>query len=151
MIFEQTLAAIEAEVRGFGSYTDIRKSKDVEVHRLMLSKKLDNAKLQVATFNSREMLFEHELTDYSQFDIIMEQWSPFNLLWKTTYLWLTSYDTWMNGPFDEVNGMKVEELGKSIQKRNTKRNTKRNKSVIKVIRKSLYYIKAQNTKKNSKI
>jgi hypothetical protein len=115
VIFEQTLAAIEAEVRGFGSYTDIRTSKDVEVHRLMLSKKLDNAKLQVATFNSREMLFEHELTDYSQFDIIMEQWSPFNLLWKTTYLWLTSYDTWMNGPFDEVNGMKVEELGKSIQ------------------------------------
>ena len=47
VIFEQTLAAIEAEVRGFGSYTDIRTSKDVEVHRLMLSKKLDNAKLQV--------------------------------------------------------------------------------------------------------
>ena len=120
VIFEQTLAALEAEVRGFGSYQDIRKSKDVEVHRLTLSKKLAAAKEQVQTFNSREILFQKELTDYSQFDIIMQQWEPFNLLWKTTYSWITSYDSWMNGAFGEVDGIEVEtlveELGRDILK-----------------------------------
>ena len=86
VIFEQTLAALEGEVRGFGSYTDILNVKDVEVHRLGLVGKLAKAKEQINTFNSRELLFEKELTDYSQFDIILQSWEPFNLLWKTTYV-----------------------------------------------------------------
>ena len=86
VIFEQTLAALEGEVRGFGSYTDILNVKDVEVHRLGLVGKLAKAKAQINTFNSRELLFEKELTDYSQFDIILQSWEPFNLLWKTTYV-----------------------------------------------------------------
>jgi hypothetical protein len=86
VIFEQTLAALEGEVRGFGSYTDILNVKDVEVHRLGLVGKLAKAKEQINTFNSRELLFEKELTDYSQFDIILQSWEPFNVLWKTTYV-----------------------------------------------------------------
>jgi dynein heavy chain len=116
VIFEQTLAQLEAEVRSFGSYTNIRKSKEVEVHRLGLTKKLEDAKKQVVTFNSREMLFGKELTNYSQFESIMESWEPFDILWKTTYKWLTSYDTWMNGPFQQVDGLQVETLVEDLAK-----------------------------------
>ena len=55
VIFEQNLAALEAEVRGFGSYTDIRNSKEVEVQRLALSSKLEIAKNQV--FHSSFKMF----------------------------------------------------------------------------------------------
>ncbi len=122
VVFEQSLAALEAEVRGFASYQDIRKAKDVEVHRIQVSNKLDEARKQKDTFNSREILFGQEMTDYSHFDIIVTQWEPFDLLWKTTYAWLSSYESWMHGPFDEVDGFEVEtavdELNRAIVKSN---------------------------------
>ena len=116
VVFEQTLVALESEVMSFSTYQDIRRYENVESHRLTVVQKIEKAKYQVQKFNSRETLFEQELTDYSQLDDIVSRFEPFDILWKTTSMWITKHDKWLNGKFSEVEGFDVDDTTTLVNK-----------------------------------
>lgn len=60
-------------------------------------------------FNSRELLFASGSTDYSKLKKTIEQFTPFFYLWDTSDSWKSSYETWMNDPFDSLDANQIDE------------------------------------------
>ena len=60
-------------------------------------------------FNSRELLFGVASTDYTKFKKIVDQFAPFFYLWDTTESWKSSYNTWMNDPFDSLDALQIDD------------------------------------------
>ena len=39
---------------------------------------------------------------------LVKEWEPFTQLWTTTYHFLKDVDTWMTGPFDQIDAKYCE-------------------------------------------
>jgi dynein heavy chain len=53
--------------------------------------------------NSREQLFEVELTDYEMIPTMTKKFAPYGDLWIKSACWLDWNDTWMNGPLQNLD------------------------------------------------
>ena len=71
--------------------------------------RLLDAQAQVKLFNSRESLFENDVTDYEQLNQIQKSFEPYANLWQTAKDWLELSETWMQGKFIDL---KAEEAGR---------------------------------------
>jgi len=77
--------------------------KEVEVQ-------LQAAQAQVKLFNSREALFEQDITDYEELNRIQKNFEPYSNLWQTTKDWLEISEGWMSGRFVDLDAELVERL-----------------------------------------
>jgi dynein heavy chain len=58
---------------------------------------------QSRKFNSRELLFNIDQTDYSRLQQITKEFTPYNTLWSIVNKWYTDIDIWMDNPFNQID------------------------------------------------
>ncbi len=64
---------------------------------------LNNLQEQSRKFNSREMLFGIEQTDYSRLQQIIKDFTPYYTLWSIVNRWYTDIKVWMNDQFQTID------------------------------------------------
>ncbi|KAG3225312.1 Dynein heavy chain 1, axonemal [Phytophthora cactorum] len=106
--FAETLRILHGEVDGFRQYTDIARLDQVYKYVVNIEQKIAKADEDSKLFNSREVLFGQELTDYDEIQKIRRDFEPYSLLWKTANNWLREHKKWMEGAFLDINGEEIE-------------------------------------------
>ena len=107
--FLQDMGFLEKEVDDLERYTDIKHVDEAAERCAETAKKVTDASTKADLFNSREGLFDLEITDYEQLGLIKKSFEPYNNLWKTANDWLTSSRKWLHGSFLELDAEEVEE------------------------------------------
>ena len=120
VVFEQTLIALDQECSQFQGYTDIGRVSMVAQHVKSLDEKIKKAEDDSRTFNQREILFGREPTEYSKVGDIRKRFTPYQGLWSNVSSWLTAHEGWMTGPFDEIDGVGLEDVVDRFNKGVTK-------------------------------
>ena len=75
-----------------------------------LERRVREAGDTAALFNSRENLFEQEMTEYESLEASRRLFEPFNNLWKSASEWLNSQESWMKGPFSNIDAEECEQM-----------------------------------------
>ena len=78
---------------------------------LQVQADLAAAQAEAAKFNSRETLFELELTDYSRIKKMGDQFDPFFQFWNTAANRKKWQKSWMMDPFIELDSEQVNRKG----------------------------------------
>lgn len=65
---------------------------------------------QSRKFNSREMLFNFEPTDYTKVQTLTKEFTPYNTLWTIVHRWYTDIDQWMDNPFNSIDANAAEKF-----------------------------------------
>lgn len=71
------------------------------------------AQAKVKLFNSRESLFEQDITDYEDMNKIVKSFEPYSNLWQTAKEWIELSKQWMSGRFVDLN---ADEIEKNVDK-----------------------------------
>jgi len=101
--FQKSLEALEGEVSSFSAFDNLSDVEEVSKMSQVVLKKLEDAEKQAQLFNSREGLFEVEMTDYDLLSKVKKSFEPYYNLWDTANTWLKSSSQWMNGEFLELD------------------------------------------------
>ena len=72
--------------------------------------KLQHMAEQSRKFNSREMLFNFEPTDYTKVQTLTKEFTPYNTLWTIVHRWYTDIDQWMDNPFNSIDANAAEKF-----------------------------------------
>lgn len=74
-------------------------------------------------FNSREGLFNSQMTEYAQISELSKTFEPFYDLWDSAEKWLSNKEIWTEGPFMELDSDAVENSVNTLLK-NLNKSTK---------------------------
>jgi dynein heavy chain len=108
--FALTLDILAEEIDTLSKYNSIKQVDEVAEHCQSLDKRIQEATDNAALMCSREILFNAEVTDYSQLSVIKKTYEPYKQLWSTSANWLKTHDEWSNGSFLNLEGEKVEQI-----------------------------------------
>ena len=106
--FKQTLSRLEQDVINVVQYKDLAKVTFIRNKIKDLRERIDRAETDARRFNSRESLFNHELTDYDCISVMNKDFEPFETLWSTTASWLVCIDEWKAMRFTELDAEEIE-------------------------------------------
>ena len=56
---------------------------------------MNSAQEKIKLYNSRETLFEQDLTDYEDINRVVKLFEPYSALWCTAAEWISLFDVWM--------------------------------------------------------
>lgn len=65
---------------------------------------------QSRKFNSRELLFSRDQTDYQRLAIITKEFTPYNTLWTIVHRWYTDIDIWNDNQFLTIDANAAEKF-----------------------------------------
>jgi dynein heavy chain len=102
-VFEKRLQDLEATIESFGTFDDLSQVKEVAEKTASTTKEIEECKDMVRLFNSREVLFERDPTDYSALGSMVKTFEPYANLWKTAGDWVKNRESWLHGNFEEIN------------------------------------------------
>ncbi len=71
---------------------------------------LSNLSEQSRKFNSRQILFGRDQTDYQRLAIITKDFTPYNTLWSIVNRWYTDIDIWMDNQFGNIDANAAEKF-----------------------------------------
>jgi dynein heavy chain len=108
--FVTTLVELEQSVAALEQLTDLEQVKEISKTVKDLENELSAAQEKARLFNSRETLFEAELTDYEDLNRVVKMFEPYAGLWQTAFDWTTSYANWVEGPFVDLDAEAIEKL-----------------------------------------
>jgi dynein heavy chain, axonemal len=75
-----------------------------------IKQRCDEANDYAKMINNRENLVgQEEVSDYTSIMAMLKDFKPYFDLWTTVELWNNSHNSWLNDPFEEINGTEVEE------------------------------------------
>ncbi|CAM9108221.1 unnamed protein product, partial [Ectocarpus fasciculatus] len=114
--FKKTMQEIEKEVGFLENYTDVADVDFVAERVHVVEQKLQTAQEKSKQFNSRESLFEADVTDYEDLSRIQRLFEPYFHLWVTTKEWTDIFGKWKKGKFVELDADEVES---KVEKYNT--------------------------------
>ncbi|GMH70086.1 hypothetical protein TrRE_jg13191 [Triparma retinervis] len=97
--FVQELGLLEKEVEAFGAYDNLSQVEEVSAHAESVTQKIKDADTKAQLYNSREGLFDKEITDYDLLSKVKKTFEPFNNLWITAQQWLNAHKGWTEGEF----------------------------------------------------
>eukprot|EP00937_MAST-01D_sp_MAST-1D-sp2_P005910 g5910.t1 len=106
--FEEKLKDIEGEVAGLFSFSDMKKVAQVHPKIMQLQKDINESTQQAKLFNTREGLFEKDITEYSQVGRIARNFEPYFNLWQGVQSWNDWYQGWMDAPLLTLDAEKIE-------------------------------------------
>ena len=106
--FTETIEDLSRVVGNFHTYTDLSKRDYLEEEVRHINEKLIKAVEDAKLFNSREVLFGAERTDYSMLKKIVEDFEPFYLLWTTAGDWKKWQDSWMGDSFESLDAEQID-------------------------------------------
>lgn len=76
----------------------------------MINEALGSSIIEARKFNSREHLFERDITDYSKVNELTKDFTPYSNLWLTTTQWIKNIDNWMYGLWFEIDADQCEKF-----------------------------------------
>ena len=89
-------------------YTDLSRIDQVAAHVRRIKKDLIECEEESRKFNSREMLFGKEVTEYTALAEVQKAFEPYCDLWENTDNWLKWQKKWMNDSFMTLDAEKIE-------------------------------------------
>ena len=109
-VFSKTMQDLDSQVGSLEALSDINDVVNIAARVKEVEVQLQAAQAQVKLFNSREALFEQDITDYEELNRIQKNFEPYSNLWQTTKDWLEISEGWMNGRFVDLDAELVERL-----------------------------------------
>lgn len=106
--FTQTLVELEKSVVGLEVFRDLKEVQEAAVKVREVEESLISAQEKIKLFNSRETLFEQDLTDYEDIGRVVKLFEPYAALWTTASEWVNLFDVWMKGRFVDLDAEDVE-------------------------------------------
>ncbi|ORY49032.1 hypothetical protein BCR33DRAFT_714104 [Rhizoclosmatium globosum] len=107
-VFKERIQNISGVVADFSKNTDLSKLGEIvaDVHKVTLE--LKECQNLVTLFNSRERLFNQEITHYEEVAQLIKDFEPFKSLWLSVSDWSKWKNQWLNGSFLDLNAEEVE-------------------------------------------
>ena len=107
--FKEKIEDLQNIVDTFSNYQDLNAySECAEIVR-SIADRLKKSQEEARIFNQRESLFGRDITDYSQVNKIIREFTPYQNLWLTAEKFYSRYKSWLNGKWEELKGKEVEE------------------------------------------
>eukprot|EP00981_Chlorochromonas_danica_P004769 scaffold958_cov229-Ochromonas_danica.AAC.10 len=113
--FLKTLHELDHAVAGLENLVDLSDVVNIAAKVKEVEMRLNNAQTKARLFNSRETLFEQDITDYEELNRIARNFEPYSNLWQTAKEWLELADGWRRSLFINLN---AEEVERSVDKFN---------------------------------
>ncbi|KAJ3159379.1 Dynein heavy chain 1, axonemal [Geranomyces michiganensis] len=107
-VFKERVHTLSTIIVDFSKHSDINRVADIaaEVHKT--SQELKECQNLVALFNSRERLFNLEVTHYDEVGQLTKDFEPYKNLWLTAADWTKWRNQWLSGSFLDLNAEDVE-------------------------------------------
>jgi len=106
--FAAKLAEYQKEVEAYDKKNDLVKRDQICAEVTALAEKLAEAVREAEYINSQEKLFGWSLTKYNHVNKMCSALDPFVTLWSCVAGFQNSFNTWMTGPFRDLNPEDVE-------------------------------------------
>jgi len=106
--FDENLVDLAGIIGGFASKSDLAKVEEIYEDVESVNQRLREAAQQSKKFNSREVLFGKESTDYSSLTALQKEWEPFSQLWVTAHHWISDSKEWISGEFSKIDAKYCE-------------------------------------------
>ena len=86
--FKNTLESLAKSIQQFYNYNKKEHHAEISEKVKVINEALVNVATEARKFNSRENLFEREITDYSKIQEMSKDFLPYSHLWLTTTNWV---------------------------------------------------------------
>lgn len=113
--FVKVLHELDHSVKALESLNDLNDVVNNSIKVKEVETRIQNAQTKVKLFNSRETLFEQDITDYEELNRIQRNFEPYSNLWQTAKEWIELSQQWKRGRFIDLNADEVE---KNVDKYN---------------------------------
>ncbi|EKX31285.1 hypothetical protein GUITHDRAFT_83228, partial [Guillardia theta CCMP2712] len=107
--FKQELSSVEVEIEKLYTYSDFDSAEEYAGNVQLLQMRLKEAKDKAVLVNSREKLFNLEVTDFEDIDRISKDFEPYANLWTIAAAFNSSFPNWMYGPFTSLDAETIEQ------------------------------------------
>ncbi|KAJ3111551.1 Dynein heavy chain 1, axonemal [Phlyctochytrium bullatum] len=107
-VFKERVHQLSVIVADFSRHSDLSRIAEIvaEVHKVSLE--LRECQSLVTLFNSRERLFNMEVTHYDEVAQLQKDFEPYKSLWLTANDWIKWRNQWLHGSFLDLNAEDVE-------------------------------------------
>ncbi|RKO93938.1 dynein heavy chain, N-terminal region 2-domain-containing protein, partial [Blyttiomyces helicus] len=107
-VFKDRIHTLGTIIADFSKHQDVGQMQNIvaEVHRVAME--LKECQNLVALFNSRERLFNLEVTHYEEAAQLVKDFEPYKSLWLTANDWSKWRNQWLHGSFLDLNAEEVE-------------------------------------------
>jgi dynein heavy chain len=113
--FKKTMQEVEQQVHSLEELIDLNDVVNIAARVKEVEDKIAAAQAKVRLYNSREGLFDQDLTDYEDMNLIHRSFEPYSNLWQTAKEWIELSQMWTKGRFVDLNADEVE---KNLEKYN---------------------------------
>jgi dynein heavy chain len=109
-VFEKRLTDLEATIESFAAFDDLGEVRAVAEKTASTQKEIEECKDLVRLFNSREVLFDRDQTDYSGLGGMVKTFEPYANLWKTAGDWVKNKEKWLQSDFENIDPKQCEDF-----------------------------------------
>lgn len=104
----KTLHELDHLVASLESLVDLSDVVSIAAKVKEVEGRIAAAQAKARQFNSRESLFEQDITDYEELNRISRSFEPYSNLWQTAKDWIELAQQWRRGRFVDLNADDVE-------------------------------------------
>ena len=108
--FSTSITELENTVSQFSQFQDINQHEEVAGMVSQIYDKIKEFIQKAKVFNNREYLTGNPTTDYTQLDTLKKDFEPYYELWSTTNTWFNNHEKWLNGKWEELDAVKMEDI-----------------------------------------
>ena len=108
--YRKTFESTEKVIRNFHTNNSVSSHESVMKMCTEIMSTLNSLTEQSRKFNSREILFGRDQTDYQRLAIIIKDFTPYNTLWSIVNRWYTDIDIWMDNQFGNIDANAAEKF-----------------------------------------
>ncbi|KAJ1460012.1 dynein heavy chain and region D6 of dynein motor-domain-containing protein [Pelagophyceae sp. CCMP2097] len=118
--YAKSLHSLESFSSSLAQYDDLGQVHEAASKAQECMSRIHLAEDKAKVYNSREMLFGRELTDYDHLKKIKKAFEPYYQLWNASSKWLEASEAWHQGNFVQLDAEALEsdvmDFATSIQK-----------------------------------
>ena len=107
-IFKERVHTLGTIIADFSKNTDMSRLNEIVIEVHKISMELKECQNLVTLFNSRERLFNLEVTHYEEVAQLNKDFEPYRSLWLTAADWTKWRNQWLHGSFLELSAEDVE-------------------------------------------
>lgn len=101
--YRKTFQSTEKQIRSFHTHNQVSNHKETMRLCANIMSTLGQLLEQSRKFNSRQILFGRDQTDYQRLSTVTKDFTPYNTLWSIVNRWYTDIDTWNDNQFTSID------------------------------------------------
>mmetsp|Transcript_7015 Transcript_7015/g.26224 ORF Transcript_7015/g.26224 Transcript_7015/m.26224 type:complete len:4128 (-) Transcript_7015:64-12447(-) len=113
--FQKDLDSIDRVVSSFAKHNDLSRVGEVAHEVKILQKQIKEYQDRAKDFNSKEILFGMDISEYKQLINIVKNFTPFANLWLTANDWINWQNAWLNDPFETIVASEIDTQAKKAK------------------------------------